>query len=111
MMLFYSSVAVPLNLDGEMIYASSKAAIEKMTKIMAKELAPFNILVNTIGPTPIDTDLIKAVPKDKINKLLDAQLIPRLGELKDIENVIDFFINKKSNFITGQTIYLGGLWF
>lgn len=105
----FSSVAVPLNLDGEMIYASSKAAIEKMTKIMAKELAPFNILVNTIGPTPIDTDLIKAVPKDKINKLLDAQLIPRLGELKDIENVIDFFINKKSNFITGQTIYLGGL--
>ena len=105
----FSTVAVPLNLDGEMVYAASKAAVEKMTKIMAKELAPFNILVNAIGPTPINTDLIKAVPKDKINKLLNDQLIHRLGELKDIENVIDFFIDKKSDFITGQIIYLGGL--
>jgi 3-oxoacyl-[acyl-carrier protein] reductase len=105
----FSTVAVPLNLDGEMIYASSKAAIEKMTKIMAKELAPYNILVNAIGPTPINTDLIKVVPKDKIEKLLEDQLIHRLGELKDVENVIDFFIDEKSDFITGQIIYLGGL--
>ncbi|MDA9339395.1 SDR family oxidoreductase [Polaribacter sp.] len=105
----FSTVAVPLNLDGEMVYASSKAAIEKMTKIMAKELAPYNILVNAIGPTPINTDLIKVVPKDKIKKLLDDQLIHRLGELKDVENVIDFFIDEKSDFITGQIIYLGGL--
>ena len=105
----FSTVAVPLNLDGEMIYASSKAAIEKMTKIMAKELAPFNILVNAIGPTPINTDLIKVVPKEKIEKLLEDQLIHRLGELKDVENVIDFFIDEKSDFITGQIIYLGGL--
>ncbi|MDA9808740.1 SDR family oxidoreductase [Flavobacteriales bacterium] len=105
----FSTVAVPLNLDGEMVYASSKAAIEKMTKIMAKELAPYNILVNAIGPTPINTDLIKVVPKDKIEKLLEDQLIHRLGELKDVENVIDFFIDEKSDFITGQIIYLGGL--
>lgn len=105
----FSTIAVPLNLDGEMVYASSKAAIEKMTKIMAKELAPYNILVNAIGPTPINTDLIKGVPNDKIKKLLDDQLIPRLGELKDIENVVDFFIDPKSDFITAQVIYLGGL--
>lgn len=105
----FSTVAVPLNLDGEMIYASSKAAIEKMTKIMAKELAPYSITVNAIGPSPVYTDLIKVVPKDKIDKLLESQLIHRLGEYKDIENVIDFFIDDKSDFITGQIIYLGGL--
>ena len=74
----FSTVAVPLDLDGEMVYASSKAAIEKMTRIMAKELAPYNILVNTIGPTPIETDLIRVVPKDKIQKLIDSQTIKRL---------------------------------
>ncbi|RNA61088.1 SDR family oxidoreductase [Chryseobacterium nematophagum] len=105
----FSTVAVPLNLEGEMVYASSKAAIEKMTKILAKELAGFNITVNAIGPTPIYTDLIKVVPKDKIQELLDQQAIHRLGELEDVENVIDFFISPKSNFITGQIIYLGGL--
>ena len=105
----FSTVAVPLDLEGEMIYASSKSAIEKMTKIMAKELAPHNITVNALGPTPIDTDLIRVVPKEKIEDLLKKQSISRLGEYKDIENVMDFFIDEKSDFITGQIIYLGGL--
>ncbi|SIQ05032.1 3-oxoacyl-[acyl-carrier protein] reductase [Chryseobacterium sp. RU37D] len=105
----FSTVAVPLNLEGEMIYASSKAAVEKMTKILAKELADFNITVNAIGPSPIYTDLIKVVPKDKIEELLNQQAIHRLGELEDVENVIDFFISPKSSFVTGQIIYLGGL--
>ena len=105
----FSTVAVPLNLEGEMIYASSKAAIEKMTKIMAKELSKYNIQVNAIGPTPIETDLIKTIPKSKIEELVSSQVIKRLGTFEDIINVIDFFINKKSEMITGQIIYLGGL--
>ena len=105
----FSTVAVPLNLEGEMVYASSKSAVEKMTKIMSKELSSYNITVNAIGPTPIETDLIKTIPKDKIDKLLENQAISRLGKFEDVENVIDFFISEKSNFITGQIIYLGGL--
>ena len=105
----FSTIAVPLNLEGEMVYASSKAAVEKMTQIMAKELAPNGITVNAIGPTPISTDLIKTIPKEKIKTLLEKQTIKRLGEYKDVENVIDFFISEKSDFITGQVIYLGGV--
>ena len=105
----FSTVASPLNLEGEAIYASSKAAVQKFTQIAAKEFAPFNITVNCIGPTPIKTDLIKAVPKDKIDLLLNSQAIKRLGLKEDVLNVIDFFISNKSNFITGQTIYLGGI--
>jgi len=105
----FTSIAVPLNLEGEMVYASSKAAVEKMTKIMAKELASFNITVNALGPSPIYTDLIKVIPKDKLNELIEQQAIKRLGEYSDIENVMDFFIDDKSEFITGQIIYLGGL--
>ncbi|MDL1914216.1 MAG: SDR family oxidoreductase [Bergeyella sp.] len=105
----FSTVAVPMNLEGEMVYASSKAAVEKMTKILAKELAPFDITVNAIAPSPVYTDLIKTVPEDKIRGLLHKQAIRRLGTFEDIENVLDFFISEKSSFITGQIIYLGGL--
>ncbi len=105
----FSTVAVPLNLEGEAIYASSKSAIEQFTKVFSKEVASMGITVNTIGPTPTETDLIKAVPKNKIEELLSQQAIKRLGNFDDIINVIDFYINKNSNYITGQTIYLGGV--
>ncbi|MCG6349095.1 SDR family NAD(P)-dependent oxidoreductase [Vibrio fluvialis] len=105
----YSTVAVALNLEGEAAYASSKAAVESLTKIAAKELGPFGIQVNAIAPTPVYTDLIKTVPKDKINKLLESQIIKRFGEFTDVSNVIDFYISPNSGFITAQTIYLGGV--
>lgn len=105
----FSTIAVPLDLEGEMAYASSKSAIEKMGRIMSKELSNYNITVNTIGPTPVYTDLIKVVPKDKVDEIINLQTLKRFGELEDVSNVIDFFIDEKSSFITGQKIYLGGL--
>lgn len=105
----FATVATPLKLDGEAIYAASKAAIITLTQIMAKEFAGEGITVNAIGPTPVQTDLIKNVPAEKIQRLLNLQSIHRFGEFKDIANVIDFYLNKESDFITGQVIYLGGI--
>ena len=105
----YTTVASALRLEGEAVYAASKGAIENFTQTISKEVAPFNITVNAIGPTPIETDLIKMVPKNKILDLLDKQAIKRFGTFEDIKNVIDFFIDDKSEFITGQIIYLGGI--
>jgi len=105
----FATVATPLLLEGESIYAASKAAIENLTQIMARELAPFNITVNAVGPTPVKTDLIKSVPLDKMKALINRQGIKRYGEFRDIINVIDFFIRPESDFITGQILYLGGV--
>lgn len=105
----FATIATPLRLEGEIAYASSKSSVETMTEIMAKELAPFNITCNAVGPTPVYTDLVKNVPKTKMDSLIKRQAIQRFGEFKDISNVIDFFIKPESNFITGQTIYLGGI--
>ena len=105
----YTTVASALRLEGEAVYAASKGAIENFTQTISKEVAPYNITVNAIGPTPVETDLIKTVPKDKIAALLDKQAIKRFGTFEDIKNVIDFFIDDKSEFITGQIIYLGGI--
>ena len=105
----YSTVAVALRLEGEAIYAATKAAIENFTQTTAKELSAFGITVNAIAPTPIQTDLIKAVPKEKMATLIEKQTIKRLGHFDDIKHVIDFFVDQKSDFITGQIIYLGGV--
>ena len=105
----FVSVASPLRLEGEAAYASSKTAVLSFTEIAAKELGPFGITVNAIGPTPVQTDLIRTLPKEKIDDLIKVQAIKRLGTFEDISNVIDFFIDERSSFITGQIIYLGGV--
>ncbi|MZP29439.1 SDR family oxidoreductase [Heliobacterium undosum] len=103
-----STIAVPLRIEGEAVYAASKSAVETFTRVLAKELAPFGITCNAVGPTPIETDLIRGVPKAKIDKLLDQLALRRLGTFADVANVVDFFISERSDYITGQVLYLGG---
>ena len=105
----YTTVAVPLDLAGEAVYAASKAAIESFTRTSAKELGEFGIRVNAVGPTPVYTDLVRNIPKNKLDDLLEQQVIHRFGETEDVRNVIDFFNKEASNFITGQIVYLGGV--
>jgi len=105
----FATVAAPLKLEGEAVYAASKAAVESFTEVMAREFAPFHVTVNAVGPTPVATDLIRSVPPEKIQALIGTQAIKRLGEYRDISNVVDFFLRPESDFVTGQVVYLGGI--
>ena len=105
----FATVATPLRLEGEAAYAASKAAVESLTEIFARELAEFGITVNAVGPTPVKTDLIRAVPTAKMEALINRQAIRRFGEFADIANAVDFFIRPESDFVTGQVLYLGGV--
>ncbi len=105
----FATVATVLKLEGEVAYASSKAAVANLTQIFAREVAPYGITVNAVGPTPIKTDLIRSVPQEKIEALIRRQAIRRYGEFRDVSNVIDFFIKPESDFVSAQVIYLGGV--
>lgn len=105
----FTTIVAPIALAGEAIYAASKSAVVTFTRILAFELGQWNITCNSFGATPIMTDMIRGVPKDKIDAVVNNLAIKRLGTHEDCLNVCDFFISPASDNITGQVLYLGGI--
>lgn len=105
----FTTIVAPIALAGEAIYAASKSAVVTFTRILAFELGQWGITCNSFGATPIMTDMIKGVPQDKIDAVVNGLAIKRLGTHQDCANVCDFFISPTSDNITGQVIYLGGV--
>jgi 3-oxoacyl-[acyl-carrier protein] reductase len=103
-----TTVAAPLRLEGEAIYAASKSAVETFTRIVAREVAAFGITCNAVGPSPIRTHLTSGVPAEKMERLIAGQAIPRWATMEDVTNIIDFFLRPESAMVTGQVVYLGG---
>jgi len=104
-----TSVAVPLRLEGEAVYAASKSALETFTRIAAREIAPFGVTCNAVGPSPVATALTDAVPRHKMDALIRGQAVQRWANADDVINVVEFFLRRESAMVTGQVIYLGGI--
>jgi len=105
----FSTIAVPIALEGESVYGASKSAVESFSKSFSKEVSNYGITVNIVGPNPIKTDLIKNVDNLKLQNIINMQTIKRYGTFDDVGNVVDFFLSENSDMITGQKIYFGGL--
>jgi 3-oxoacyl-[acyl-carrier protein] reductase len=106
------SMASSLEPVGDAIYAATKSAISTLANVMAKELSSMNITCNTVAITAIETDMLNShsdVAKEKICDIINSLPVPRIATVDDVVNVIDFFASEKSSYITGQTIYLGGI--
>jgi 3-oxoacyl-[acyl-carrier protein] reductase len=104
-----SSMGVALEPIGDSVYAASKAGLTAMGNVMAKELAPLNVTVNTLGVTAIATDMLAQLPQDKVAQVVAGLPLPRFAEPDDVFNVLDFLASERSSYITAQTIYLGGV--
>jgi 3-oxoacyl-[acyl-carrier protein] reductase len=104
-----STVAVPLCLEGEAVYAASKSAVETFTRVTARELGRWGITCNAVGPSPVRTDLTRNVPEETMLRLVQRQAVPRWAEAADVANVVDFFLRPDSGLVTGQVVYLGGV--
>ena len=95
------------SIQGKPAYASSKAAVMRITSSMAEEFAP-NILINAVAPGFTETDLTKSTISPKIQAQIDKIPLKRMALPEEIAEVILFLASDKSNYITGQTIVVDG---
>ena len=94
---------------GKIAYASSKAAINCATKVMARELAPFNIRVNAIAPGMIETDILKNnFTEEMIRETTNRLCLKRIGQPEEIANVALFLASELSSYMTGQIVRVDG---
>lgn len=103
------SIASSMELSGDAVYAACKAGLVTMGNVLAKEFAPFNITVNTLAISAIETDMLAQLSQEQIQSVVGSLPIPRFATADDILNVIDFFASERSSYITAQTVFLGGV--
>ena len=94
------------------VYSMTKFGLEGLTKGMALELAPYNIRVNTIGPTFVVTPMTKKFLKDKKFKknMLDSIPLGRFAELPEISSAVVFIASDAASMITGTSLLVDGGW-
>lgn len=103
-----SSVAGEKGGRGQTNYAASKGAINALTKALAVELAPRNILVNCVAPGVIDTEMTEVIKKEAGDVVKSRILLGRFGQPEDVANVVLFFASSLSDYVTGQVLNVDG---
>ena len=92
-------------------YAAAKGGVLSMAKVWALEYAAYGVTCNVIAPGPIRTELFeRANPRDmpRTQEIVGMVPVGRLGEPEDIANSVAFFLDERSGFVTGQTLYVCG---
>lgn len=92
-------------------YAGSKGALISATRVWSLELARHGITVNAIGPGPVETELFRHAnpPDSPVTKSIREGIpVGRLGQPNDIAHAVDFFLDDRAGFVTGQVLYVCG---
>jgi acetoacetyl-CoA reductase len=93
---------------GQVNYAAAKSGIHGFTKALALEGARAGITVNAVAPGYIDTDMVRAVPADVLEKIIAKIPVGRLGTVEDIARCVAFLTADEASFITGSTLSANG---
>ena len=93
---------------GQVNYAAAKSGIHGFTKALAQVGAAKNITVNAIAPGYVDTDMVRAVPQQVLEKIIARIPVGRLGRAEDIARAVAFLVADDAGFITGATLSVNG---
>jgi 3-oxoacyl-[acyl-carrier protein] reductase len=104
----FSSSVVGLYQPTYAVYAATKAGVEAMTHVLAKELRGRNITVNAIAPGPTATDLFLKNPQEVVDRLTKLTPLERLGQPEDIANAVAFLAGPDGGWINGQVLRANG---
>lgn len=95
--------------EGRAIYASSKAGLNSITRSLALELAPYNVLINAIAPGFINTEMtMQNNTKKQLKEITTKIPMKRLGEASEIAEYVAFLCSEKNSYMTGQTLVIDG---
>jgi acetoacetyl-CoA reductase len=93
---------------GQVNYAAAKSGIHGFTKALAQEGASRGVTVNAIAPGYIDTDMVRAVPPNVLEKIVARVPVGRLGQADEIARGVLFLVSDEGGFITGSTLSING---
>jgi acetoacetyl-CoA reductase len=93
---------------GQVNYAAAKSGIHGFTKALAQEGARYGVTVNAIAPGYVDTDMVRAVPGEVLQKIVSRIPVGRLGRAADIARGVAFFTADDADFVTGSTLSING---
>jgi acetoacetyl-CoA reductase len=93
---------------GQVNYAAAKSGIHGFTKALAQEGARFGITVNAVAPGYVDTEMVRAVPPDVLQKIIARIPVGRIGHADDVARGVVFLTADEADFITGSTLSING---
>ena len=103
-----SSVSGIHALVGQSVYSATKGAVNSMTMVLAKELAPYGIQVNAVAPGFVETEMINAVPEEKLKEYLDIIPMKRFAKAEEIAETVSLLADGSLSYVTGQVIVMDG---
>jgi 3-oxoacyl-[acyl-carrier protein] reductase len=103
-----ASTAGAMGNPGQVNYSAAKAGVIGLTKAAARELAHWNILVNAVAPGLIETDMAASIPAEAREAMLQQVPLKRIGQGREVAEVVRFLAGDGASYITGQTIHVNG---
>ncbi len=103
-----SSLSGVTGLAGASPYSATKGGLIAFTRSLAKELAPFGILVNCVAPGAVSTDMLSEMPQSEQERLKELIPLGRFGRPEEVAGVVRFLASPEASYITGETIVVSG---
>ena len=103
-----ASTAGAMGNPGQVNYSAAKAGVIGLTKAAGRELAHWNILVNAVAPGLIETDMAASIPAEAREAMLQQVPLKRIGQGREVAEVVRFLAGDGASYITGQTIHVNG---
>ena len=103
-----SSAVAKMGNAGQTNYAASKAAVEGFTRSLSLEVASRGITVNAVAPGFIKTEILDSIDPEKLETMAKNIPVGRIGDVKDISNIVSFLASDESSYITGQVLHVNG---